>query len=207
MHSIKILPIFVQINFFTHMKKTNAILLILFLGGSLSIFGCSEKKSERKATEETSSAMNSPGEKASPLRTNEGKIGNTLVKTQYGSPSVRGRVIWGGLEPYGEVWRTGANEATYVEFSDDVMVEGKPLDAGRYSLFTIPRETGPWTVIFNSEWDLEHGHYQYKEENDVLRVDVNPRWTSDLEEELSITIESDGLLVRWERVELPISVK
>lgn len=189
------------------MKKTNAILLILFLGGSLSIYGCGEKKSDRLATETTSGERASNGEKASPLRTEEGMIGDTQVKVQYGSPSVRGRVIWGGLESYGEVWRTGANEATYVEFSDDVTVEGQALNAGRYSLFTIPRETGTWTVIFNAEWDLEHGHYQYKEENDVLRVEVNPRWVPDSQEELSISIERDGLLIKWEKVQLPISIK
>ena len=189
------------------MKKTNAILLTLFLGGALGIFGCSEKKSDQQAMEGTSNEMESNGEKASPLRAEEGKIGNTQVEVQYGSPSMKGRVIWGDLVPYAEVWRTGANDATYVDFSDDVTVEGKALKAGRYSLFTIPRETGAWTVIFNSEWDLEHGHYQYKEENDVLRVEVNPRRVSDSQEELSISIAGEGLLVEWEKVQLPISIE
>ncbi len=189
------------------MNKTNSILLILLLGGTLSIFGCGERKSERTAVGETPGMTDSQGDKVSPLRTEARTIGNTQVEVQYGSPSVRGRVVWGDLVPYEEVWRTGANEATYVDFSDDVMVEGKALKAGRYSLFTIPRENGPWTVIFNSEWNLEHGHFQYKAENDVLRVEVNPRSVEDFQEELLITIEDEGLLVRWEKVQLPISVQ
>ena len=111
------------------------------------------------------------------------------------------------MVPYNVVWRTGANEATYVELSQDMTVEGKSLPAGKYSLFTIPKESGKWTVIFNSEWDLEHGHFQYDEKNDVLRVEVTPVWGESLQERLSIDIENPGLVIRWEKLQLPIIIQ
>jgi len=98
-------------------------------------------------------------------------IGTTEVRITYGRPQVNDRTIFGGLVSYGEVWRTGANEATTISFSDDVMVEGESLAAGTYSLYTIP---GPdsWTLIFNdvaNQWGT-----QYNQDEDVLRVDVTP---------------------------------
>ncbi|MFN3803124.1 DUF2911 domain-containing protein, partial [Belliella pelovolcani] len=99
-----------------------------------------------------------------------------------------------------------ANEATWVEFATDITVEGSVLPAGKYSLFTIPRASGKWTVIFNSEWDLEHGHFQYKEENDVLRVESTPTFVEESQEQLSISIESPGIVVKWEKLVLPIVI-
>ncbi|TNF41211.1 MAG: DUF2911 domain-containing protein, partial [Cytophagales bacterium] len=64
-----------------------------------------------------------------------------------------------------------------------------------------------WTVILNSDWDLEHGHFQYDEKNDVLRVEVSPSWEESSSERLSIEIESPGLVLRWEKLKLPISVQ
>ena len=189
------------------MKNLDALVFALLLGVSVSLMGCGEKGSEVEGEGEELSGMESSEEKASPLRTEEGMIGDKEVKVQYGSPSVRDRVIWGELLPYDEVWRTGANEATFVEFSDNVTVEGKALNAGKYSLFTIPKENADWTVIFNKEWDLEHGHYQYKEENDVLRVEVAPRWEDNNQENLTISIEDPGLVIRWEKMSLPITIQ
>jgi len=95
-------------------------------------------------------------------------IGVTEVRIAYGRPSVRGRKIFGGLVPFDEVWRTGANEATTISFSTPVRIEGTSLDAGTYSLFTIP---GPetWTLIFNSEPE-QWGAYNYDSSKDILRV-------------------------------------
>ena len=86
--------------------------------------------------------------KPSPAETVSGKAGNATVTIAYGSPSVKGRKVWGDLVPYGKVWRTGANDATTIEFSSDVKIEGQALAKGKYALFTIPEETG-WTIIFN----------------------------------------------------------
>lgn len=191
------------------MKKSNVFVVAMFMAGSLGIYSCGGENTEStegtgdRSMEETSASDDRP----SPLRTVDGTIGDKEVSIQYGAPSVKDRVVWGDIVPYNEVWRTGANEATFVDFSEDVQVEGQPLPAGKYSLFTIPKENGPWTVIFNSEWDLEHGHFQYKEENDVLRVESTPERVDDHQEQLTIAIESPGLLVRWEKMRLPITIQ
>ena len=78
-------------------------------------------------------------------------VGTTDVTIDYHRPGVKGRQVWGGLVPYDKVWRTGANEATMITFSDDVTIDGKPLPKGTYSLHTIPGET-EWTVIASFAW-------------------------------------------------------
>mgnify|MGYP006192822033 CR=1 FL=1 len=78
----------------------------------------------------------------------EGQVAGKSIKVQYGSPAVKSRTIWGDLVPYNVVWRTGANEATYIDLAEAVTVEGIALAAGKYSIFTIPKESGSWTVIF-----------------------------------------------------------
>ncbi|MFP4227662.1 MAG: DUF2911 domain-containing protein [Salinivenus sp.] len=98
-------------------------------------------------------------------------IDTTEVRITYGRPQVNDRTIFGELVPYDEVWRTGANEATTISFSDDVRVEGEPIEAGTYSLYTIPGQD-TWTIIFNdvaNQWGT-----QYEESEDVLRVEVTP---------------------------------
>lgn len=162
-----------------------------------------EKSELSDDVEETSESENRP----SPLEIKEGEISGKIFKVHYGSPAVKGRAIWGDLVPYNIVWRTGANEATYVELNENMIVEGESLPAGKYSLFTIPKEGADWTVIFNSEWDLEHGHFQYDEKNDVLRVEVTPFWEESSQDRLSIDLESPGLVIRWEKLKLPITIK
>ncbi|NDE62594.1 MAG: DUF2911 domain-containing protein, partial [Cyclobacteriaceae bacterium] len=85
--------------------------------------------------------------------------------------------------------------------------EGKELPAGKYSVFTIPKESGTWTVIFNSDWNLEHGHFQYNEKNDVLRVESQPSWEQNSQESLSFEVEPQGLVLRWEKLKLPIAIR
>jgi len=110
-----------------------------------------------------------PSQKASVMQT----IGLTDVTITYSRPGVKGRVIWGGLVPYDKVWRTGANEATAITFSDDVTIEGKALPAGTYGLHTIPGKA-EWTIIFNKLAD-QWGSYDYDESKDALRIQVKPQ--------------------------------
>lgn len=177
---------------------------------TLVLASCSEPKTSESAESEvaveTKEAAETAESRPSPLTLKEGQIAGKTFKVQYGSPAVKGRELWGDLVPYNVVWRTGANEASYVDLAEDMTVEGKKLAAGKYSLFTIPKETGPWTVIFNSEWDLEHGHFQYDEKNDVLRVEATPVWEETSQESLSMEIESPGIVIRWEKLMLPISI-
>ncbi|PJJ48552.1 DUF2911 domain-containing protein [Hymenobacter chitinivorans] len=142
---------------------------------------------------------------ASPAATATGKIGGANVTIKYSSPSVKGRQIYGGLVPYGQVWRAGANEATTVEFSKDVMVQGKKLPAGTYAFFVIPTEKD-WTVIFNKtakQW----GAFKYDEKQDALRVTATPRKTTAPAESLAYDVTKDGIVLRWENLELPVAIK
>ena len=144
-------------------------------------------------------------DKPSPAATATGKVGATDVTVAYSSPAVKGRAIWGGLVPYGQVWRAGANEATTVEFSKAVTVEGKALPAGKYGFFVIPTEK-QWTVIFNkvpNQW----GSFKYDEKQDALRVTVTPRKTDTMNERLAYVLTPTGLVLRWEKLEAPISIK
>lgn len=98
------------------------------------------------------------------------ELGIGTIELNYQRPSARGREIFGQLVPFGEVWRTGANDATAITFSTDVQIEGKPLPAGTYGLFTIPGEK-EWTIIFNKNSE-QWGAYTYEQADDVLRVVV-----------------------------------
>ena len=102
---------------------------------------------------------------------------DAYVKVVYGSPRKKDREIFGSLVPYGEVWRTGANEATELTTTADLEINGETLPAGTYSVFTIPGEE-TWTVIFNSglgQW----GAYDYDESTDVLRVEAEATSTEE----------------------------
>jgi hypothetical protein len=97
--------------------------------------------------------------------------GGKTVKTDYSSPRMKGRKIYGELVPFGEVWRTGANEATTFVASADVMVGGKTIPAGTYTIFTVPK-ADKWTLIINKktgEWGIP---YKY-ESDELARVDMN----------------------------------
>lgn len=136
-------------------------------------------------------------------------IGTTQVTITYGRPSVKGRQVFGGLEPYGDVWRTGANEATTITFSDDVLIEGEPLKAGTYGLFTVPGEE-EWVVIFNNvpnQW----GAFDYDSSEDVLRVRVNPEMGRHIEQLMfyfeEITEDSGTAVVHWSNIKVPFTIE
>lgn len=148
------------------------------------------------------SAQDKPG---SPKAQASGTLGAAKVKIDYCQPSARGRKIMGGLVPYGEVWRTGANDATIIEFDKPVTVEGKTLAAGKYSLFTIPGET-EWTIIFNKDVK-QWGAYSYKPADDVLRVAVKPVKTSAPVETFVIGVGADQIDLKWENTSVPVKIK
>lgn len=147
-------------------------------------------------------AQNPP---ASPAASASGKIGNATITINYGSPSVKGRAIWGELVPYGKVWRTGANKATTFETDADITVEGQTLKKGKYGLFTIP-EQKEWTIIFNKTSD-QWGAFNYKQEDDVLRVKVKPSAGSDLVEALKFEVGKNAVTMKWEKLAVSFGVK
>ena len=137
------------------------------------------------------------------------RIALTDITVKYHRPLVNGRKIWGGLVPYGKVWRAGANENTTIEFSDPVSVEGKPLAKGVYGLHMIPNQDS-WTVIF-SKTNTAWGSYSYKQDEDALRVNVKPKPLAASEEALEFEFEdlkpdSTAVTLKWEKLGVPFTV-
>jgi len=133
----------------------------------------------------------------------------TTATVTYGRPAVKGRVIWGGVVPYGQVWRAGANEATDVEFTTDVTVNGQPLPKGKYALFVLPEKTG-WTFIFDSNPNV-WGAFSYDGQHDVARVKVKPVRIPH-QERLEYTFEdvtdsSAVLSLQWEKMRASLKIQ
>ncbi|HEX9161289.1 MAG TPA: DUF2911 domain-containing protein, partial [Thermoanaerobaculia bacterium] len=146
-----------------------------------------------------------PSQKSSLTQT----IGTTDMTITYSRPGVKGRPIWGALVPYDKVWRTGANEATQISFSDDVIINGQPLPKGTYSLHTIPGKD-MWTLIFNKVAE-QWGSFTYDQAKDQLRVNTKPErapfteWlTFDVPQ---LTADRGTVVLRWENLAVPFTVE
>lgn len=146
----------------------------------------------------------------SPTAVVKQRVGLTDIEVVYSRPSVRGRKIFGGLERYGAVWRTGANSATTISFSTDVKLNGTAIPAGKYELFTIPNPD-EWTVIIHknvSEW----GAYSYDAKDDVARITAKPVKLSEPIESFTIALndlrdESATLNLMWEKTRVPVKLE
>ena len=149
---------------------------------------------------------------ASPEAKVQQQIGLTHFEITYSRPSVKGREIFGGLQSWGEVWRTGANAATKLSFDSQVKFGGRPVEAGTYALFTIPRED-TWTVILNRVAD-QWGASRYDADADVIRVEAPAQESKAPTETLHIGFdtlrdESAVLVIAWENwvVRVPLEVE
>jgi hypothetical protein len=129
------------------------------------------------------------------------------VSVDYGQPSKRGRVVFGGLEPYGQVWRTGANEATVITFKKDGTFGGKPVKAGKYTLYSIPREK-EWEIILNSKLD-QWGAYDYEKikSSDVVHVTVPSGSTKEVVEKFTITVKQEAMVLEWDQTRVSVPIK
>ena len=140
----------------------------------------------------------------SPRDSVSGTVAGSRISINYGSPAVKGRKVFGELEPFGKVWRAGANEATVFITSKDITVGGKKLPAGTYGFFAIPTAT-TWTVIFNKvakQW----GAFKYDESKDALRVVVKSVATA-MNERLVYKISASGFSLNWDKLSIPVAVK
>ncbi len=116
-----------------------------------------------------------------------------LINIDYSQPSIKGRTIGKDIEPKdGEVWRTGANEATVFETSKAVKINGKELPAGKYALFTISGKDN-WTIIFNKTWK-QWGAFSYKQADDALRIDAKAQKAAAFAEKMTFSIDKTGLV-------------
>jgi len=132
------------------------------------------------------------------------------ITVDYSRPSVKGRTVYGDLVPFGKIWRTGANAATKITFSDDVKVEGKDVKAGTYAIYTIPNNTS-WEVMLYSDLTMGGNTSGYKAENEVIRVVVTPTTLSKSVETFTInlsdvTATSTTLEFLWEKTAVPVKI-
>ena len=145
---------------------------------------------------------------ASPACTLKQRVGLTDITVVYSRPSVKGRAIFGGIVPYGVVWRAGANQATKISFSTSVKLEGNEIPAGNYSLFAIPGEQ-EWTIIINKNTN-QWGAFQYHTNDDLVRFTVTPVTLRDTSIETMvfefnhIRDESALLELVWDKTVVPI---
>ena len=136
-------------------------------------------------------------------------VGLTDITVDYSSPGVKGRKIWGGVVPYDQMWRAGANSATKITFSRDVSFADRPVPAGTYAFFVIPTK-GAWTVILNKKADQAGTGRDYKQADDLLRVQVTPK-PAPFRERLAYAItdftdDKASLDLEWEKLRLAIPI-
>lgn len=147
---------------------------------------------------------------ASPSCSIKQRVGLTDIQVEYSRPSVKGRQIFGGLVPYGKVWRTGANSATKLVFSTDVTLNGHSIPAGTYALMTIPGKD-EWTIIINKGSE-QWGAYKYDEKSDVVRFTVKPKDIVRSHETFAIEIndirdDAAELDLVWDSTKVPVEIK
>lgn len=134
----------------------------------------------------------------------------TKIEVTYGRPVARGRALFGQLVPWDSIWHPGADSATRISFDHDVTVEGKPLKAGTYSLWMIPREGQPWTIVFSRAAHVFHRPYPGVAE-DALRIEVTPETVSHVESmtiEFPMVLRDDAVMrIHWGTVAAPIRIK
>ncbi|TAE03817.1 MAG: DUF2911 domain-containing protein [Bacteroidetes bacterium] len=202
--------------------------MIVALLGTSTITSCKKKEEEKKVDEKAVAdsiakaeaakkaevkPAEDPKNLASPPDSTTVTINKANIKIAYSKPSVKGRPIWGTLVPYNEVWRAGANAATVFSTDKDIMVEGKKLPAGQYSLFMIPTEKD-WTIIFDKtlkQW----GSFKYDKDGktDALRVTVKPTKVDAAQEVLKYEIVptkgnlTGNVELTWEKIKVSFKVK
>lgn len=155
-------------------------------------------------------AQAAPKPRKSPLAISQLKSGKTYIRILYSQPHKNERDVFGGLVPYGKLWRLGANEATEITLTHKIKIGGKTLQAGTYAVFAIPTTT-KWTIIFNKDVGL-WGDYDYKPANDALRIDVPVKLVDQAWEAFTIKFDKAGkgstLTMVWDKtsVEIPVEI-
>ncbi len=165
------------------MKKLLSLTFLLLLAAS-SLFAQDKPKEQRKSPHDTVRTAN--------------------MTIAYGRPYKKGRVIFGGLEAYGKVWRAGADEATQITFAKDCKVVGRPVKAGTYTLFVIPGKN-EWTLLLNSKLG-QWGAYDYDKTKDVLTAAVAAATLDNVVEQFTIEATADAIKMMWDKTSVTFPV-
>jgi hypothetical protein len=148
--------------------------------------------------------------KGSPHRVTMADIGDAHIHIEYGSPGVKGRIIWGGLVAMDQVWVAGAHNATTIQFSKPVIWGGNAIPAGKYGFFAIPGKE-MWTVILNNKSDM-HLADDYDEKEDVVRIQVKPGTLDKTVQRLTYIVKDEGnkkgaVIMQWDKLQVSIPVE
>jgi hypothetical protein len=190
----------------------NLILLIVI---SLLFVSCKNETKQIDKSEHDNHVvlekMEEPKKKPlSPHTSAMAMIGDAHVHIDYSSPGVRGRIIFGGLVGYDNVWQAGAHNASWIETNKDVVINDQVLPKGKYGFFTIPSKAD-WTVMINKNWD-QHGKDEYNEKDDVIRFNVTPQISEEITEQLVYKVEKTNetkgvISLAWEKVTISFPFK
>ena len=188
-------------------------LFVLLL--SIVMVGCGndQKKQESKEIQEAhehpavATDTTTTPKSLSPHTSTMAMINDAHIHIDYSSPSVRDRVIFGGLVGYNTVWQAGAHKATWIETNKDLLIDGKTLSAGKYGFFVIPGKE-EWKVMFNTRWD-QHGKDDFNEAENVVTLPVTPAELEEIQEALLYEIietgEKSGVLtMKWEKIKIEV---
>lgn len=187
------------------MKKS---LIIIYLGLiSLGSYAQHNHQSNSSFKTET----DKPAKNLSPHATAMALISDAHVHIDYSSPSVRNRIIFGGLVGYNTVWQAGAHNATWIKTDKDLVIGTEILPAGKYGFFVIPgKET--WKVMFNKRWN-QHGKDEFNEAENIVSIEIVPKKLNEIQDSLLYNLkktdENKGIIsLAWEKVkiEIPFSV-
>lgn len=185
-------------------------LLNLMIAASL-LFSCSNNGTGKQVDGSDQALTTAVDTSKKSITTQVSKqVGSTDININYHAPAVRGRVIWGGLVPYDEVWVTGAHKATSLEVGKDFTIGETQIPGGKYAIFTIPGKD-EWTVIINKNWN-QHLTDSYSEKDDVARLKVKPQTMDGNAERLKYDVEQTGektaeIIVSWERIRVPFRIE
>jgi hypothetical protein len=139
----------------------------------------------------------------------KGEPGQLIARVIYSRPQKKGRKIFGDLEPYGEIYRLGANEATEIEFYRAVTIGGKNIPKGRYTMYSIPDEK-KWTIIINRDTDI-WGAFKYDKSKDVVRTDISVTTLDTPVDPFTMVFEKApngaNLIIAWDTVSITLPVK
>ena len=169
------------------------------------ICGCSTSKNNHEGHKSHSNKNTNSSEILSPQSVAMAMVGGAHIHIDYSSPSVRDRIIFGGLLAYNQVWQSGAHNATWIETDYDLNINGNKLDKGRYGFFTIPKKD-TWTIIFNKNWK-QHGKDDYDENEDVFRFEVTPTILPEIVESLRYEVKKvnerrGSISLAWEKIKI-----
>lgn len=147
---------------------------------------------------------------ASPTQTVKQAFGISEITIEYSRPSVKGRVVFGEVVPFGRIWRTGANSTSKITFGDDVKIEGVDLKSGTYGFYTIPN-TDSWEIMLYKDLTLGGNVANYKTENEVIRVKVKPSTLANKVETFTmgladVTPTTANIELTWENTKVAVSV-